>query len=141
MFLGLLRVAIDVYLTHHAHEHDTMRESFWLAVPSVFRPHGGKVAHHILEEPFRRRTRKFVKVALVVLAVEIGDFLDPRYKQKLFPLLLRRFCHLAFSYSEHAVAEDVDLALMAFHLISEELIVCSVMSDLSSPANTVTFLS
>ena len=98
----------------------------------------------ILEDPFRRRTREFVEVALVVLAVEIGHFLDPRQKQKLFPLLcrlLRRFCHLAFSHSEHAVAEDVDLALMAFHLISVELIVCSVMSDLSSPSNTVSFLS
>ena len=79
----------------------------------------GEVVHNILEDPFRRRTREFVEVALVVLAVEIGDFLDPRHKQKLFPLLcrlLRRFCHLAFSHSEHAVAEDVDLALMAFHL-------------------------
>ena len=129
MFLGLLRVAIDVYLTHHAHEHDTMRESFWLAVPSVVTLNQGKVAHNILEDPFRRRTRKFVKVALVVLAVEIGYILDPRYKQKLFPLLcrrLRRFCHLAFSHSEHAVAEDVDLALVAFHFGRIDRVLCHV---------------
>ena len=121
-----------------------MWESFSLSLPSVVGLNEGKVAHNILADPFGRRTREFVEVALVVLALETGDFLDLRYKQKLFPLLcrlLRRFCHLAFSHSEHAVAEDVDLALMAFHIISRELILCSVMSDLSRTANTVSFLS